>query len=124
MKVPKSLAILVGLVILWPFVYMVLFFASFFGEATGHGQPDSMPIFGTFEAMMTLHLATMALMMGLLVFYVVHAFKNPQLASDKRLLWVVVLFFGSFIAGLVYWWFYVWPTSKQSPPGGSSELAS
>ena len=50
----------------------------------------------------------MALTVALLVFYVVHAFKNERLVGDKRVLWVVVMFFGSFVAGIIYWWIYIW----------------
>jgi hypothetical protein len=93
---------------------MALFFSSVLVFESDAPRSETMPVFGDFKTMMVLHLATMLVMLGLTVFYVVHAFKNPALASDKRLLWVLVLIFGSFIAGAVYWVLYVWRT----PPTG------
>ena len=108
MKIAKPMALILGLVTLLPGVYMACFFAIFFAEFGSTGSPESMPIFGSFETMMALHLGTMLLSVLLLIFYIVHAFKNQKLQQDKRVLWVIVLFFGSFIAGIIYWWIYVW----------------
>ena len=108
MNITKPLALIIGMVTLLPGVYMALFFATFLAGFGSERSPDRMPVFGSFETMMALHLGTMLLSVLLLVFYIVHAFKNPQLQQDKRILWVIVLFFGNVIAGIVYWWIYVW----------------
>ena len=122
MRISKPLAVFVAVATIWPLFYMVLFFASAFGSVSASGGADVMPIFGTFENMMVLHLATMAVMLLLMIFYIVHAFKNPALASDKRLLWVIVLFFGSLIAGIIYWFHYVWrqPPALPDQPQGAA----
>jgi hypothetical protein len=59
----------------------------------------------------------MFIMIGLLVFYIVHLFKNPAIAGDRRALWAVVLFLGSIIAMPVYWFLYIWrrPEAVASP---------
>ena len=120
MKTSKLLSFLIGLVALWPLVYMFLFFASGFLTVSATEGADAMPVFGTFENMMVLHLVTMGAMLLLMIFYIVHAFKNQALTSEKRLLWVLVLFFGSFVAGIIYWFHYVW----RQPPALPTESDS
>lgn len=72
----------------------------------------------SFQVLMAAHIGTMFIMMALLTFYIVHVFKNPALAGDKRTLWAVVLFFGNVIAMPAYWFLYVWrqPVSPVVPP--------
>ena len=119
MKTNRPISLLIGIVTLWPLVYFVLFLASGFLDVSSGTAQDAMPIFGTFKTMMTLHLATMGLMLLLMIFYIVHAFKNLALTSDKRLHWVIVLFFGSFVAGIIHWFHYVWrhPQELSGEPG-------
>jgi hypothetical protein len=108
MRIGKPLAIAIAFVTLLPAAYMAFFFASFFAELGAERTSDSMPIFGSFETMMVFHLSTMLLSVAILLFYLVHAFRNQQLAQDKRVLWVILLFFGSFIAAIIYWFVYIW----------------
>ena len=66
-----------------------------------------------FEHFVVAHLSTMLLSVALLVFYIVHLFKNEALTGDKRTLWAIVLFMGLFIAMPVYWFLYVWRPSSH-----------
>ncbi|MFN7941080.1 MAG: hypothetical protein U0X73_05750 [Thermoanaerobaculia bacterium] len=115
MRISRPLALLVGFVTALPVVYMGLFIASFFGESANSQQ--SMPVFGTFETMIIFHLLTMLLGLGLVIFYVVHAFKNPDLASDKRILWVLIIFMGSVFGMAAYWYVHIWQPSSASSAG-------
>jgi len=118
MKIGRLIALQIGILTALPLVYMVLFFATFFAAAGPGRTAHAMPIFGSFERMMVLHLGTMVLTVALLVFYIVHAFKNERLSGEKRILWVLVLFFGTFIAELIYWWIYVWGPPAEGPRPG------
>jgi len=107
MRIPRPLALLIGLLTVWPIIYIVGFMVVVFGavmRATSTLQPG---LFPRFDLLMAMHLGTMAVMAWLMVFYLVHVFRNPAL-GDKRVLWAVVLFMGSFIAMPVYWFLYVW----------------
>jgi len=109
-KPSRPVAYLLGILTAWPPIYFVLFlsfmaylFASF-GQA-GQRPPRADWVMVIFPA----HFLTMILMFALTAVYVVHAFRNDELASDKRTLWVIILFFGNMLAFPVYWWFYVRP---------------
>jgi hypothetical protein len=116
MSIGRPLAIAIAFVTVLPAAYMALFFASVFAEVGAERTTDTMPIFGSFETMMVLHLSTMLLSVAILVFYLVHAFRNQQLAQDKRVLWVILLFFGSFIAAIIYWFLYIWRSPVPEEP--------
>ena len=117
MPVPRPIAALIGLFTVWPLVYMFIFFAfvlTSFGGATRINDPGSP--FAMFSIAIAAHLGTMFIIMALLVFYIVHVFKNPALAGDKRTLWAVVLFMGSIISMPIYWFLYVWHEPVLEPP--------
>ena len=56
----------------------------------------------------------MALIVGLLVFYITHLFRTDSVANDKKALWAIVLFLGNVIAMVVYWFLYIWPSGSRS----------
>src|SRR3954466_9221278 len=104
----------------WPLLYMVLFIGwivwAFASSAAGD---DALPGFGV---VFGLHIATMLLILGLTIFYVLHALRSGRVPPNERLLWVVILFVGNAIAMPIYWWLYVWKEPEpavqwqQGPP--------
>ena len=120
-KPSKPVAYLLAGLTAWPVIYLGLFMSAFaftfFSFTRKAGETAS---FDFFKYIFPLHCFTMLLMFGLTAAYVVHAFRNDELPSDKRTLWVVVLFMGNMLAFPVYWWFYVRPRREsvqpQAPP--------
>lgn len=110
MRIRKPLALLMGVVTLWPIVYMVIFMAFALGAVlpatTGAQNRDF--IESSFSYLFVAHAGTMLGMFGLLAFYIVHVFKNSAFKDDRRLLWAAVLFMGGPLSMPVYWWLYVW----------------
>lgn len=100
---------------MWPIVYfcvfigfMALMFTSMSAPAgTQRGFPEA------FKYVFILHLFTMLLMFVLMTTYVVHAFKTDLIPNDRRVLWVVVLLFGGFIACPIYWYLFLWRPGNQ-----------
>lgn len=115
MTVPRALSIPLLIVTVLPVVYFAVFFVSFFSDsATGTTE---LPLFGSFDTLLTLHLLTALLLVAIPVFYVTHAFNNKRLPSDKRLLWVIVLIFGSSLSALAYWFHYIWKRPVRNDEG-------
>ncbi|HEX7334478.1 MAG TPA: hypothetical protein VF290_23455 [Pyrinomonadaceae bacterium] len=103
--------LLLGLLTLWPFAYVILFFVVILAEffMAGSGQPGPPPLIAL---IFPLHILTMLLIMALLVFYIVNVFRNNRVENDKKVLWAVVLFMGGMIAMPIYWYMYIW---KEAP---------
>lgn len=55
------------------------------------------------------------LYLGLGIFYLVHIIRNNYFDSEKRILWIIVLFILHAFAMPVYWYAHIWKeqTSKQ-----------
>ena len=97
MKLPVKL--LIAFFTLLPIAYMVYFFISFFNFTND---------LGNFELLMILHVSVMLLTLGLLTFYIINAYRTTKIPADKKSLWIIILFFGSFIAMAIYWYLYIW----------------
>lgn len=121
---------LLGILTAWPFVYFVLFILFVIGLiATQPG--DLGPIGGlAFLLLMLVHFLTIALIIGLQIYYIVNVFKNERIGKDQRVLWVLVLFFGGLFAMPIYWYLNIWrdpPMEYRNygglPPGEGFEYA-
>jgi hypothetical protein len=105
MTLSRPMALLVGALSAWPFVYFVGFMAMMATTFTS-GGPFTDPT--SFDVMMRVHLLTMVATMGLLVFYVTHVFRSQRLPQDQRVMWLLVLFMGNMLAFPIYWYLHVW----------------
>jgi hypothetical protein len=110
MRIRKPLAILIGLFTIWPVIYLLLFMIFFVVMAFTifHHAPQHQPDPGFFPYIVIPHVGTMLLMFALMVFYIVHVFKNAALKDDRRVLWAVVLFMGLPFSAPIYWWLFIW----------------
>ncbi len=93
----RGTTILLGIVSVWPIVYMGLFIAAMAYSFIVAGPPDPEGF-------------------GELFKYIVHAYRTDLVPADKKVLWVVILFFGNFIAIPVYWYLYMWRPLKNPAP--------
>lgn len=123
-KMKKLTKIFLGLLTLWPFAYVILFFFVIFSTivfAPGTGEAGPPPLIAL---ILPLHLLTMLLVMALMVFYIVNVFKNNRVDKDKKVLWAVVLFLGTMIAMPIYWYLYIWKDHAVSHTYGPGQLGA
>ena len=99
-RVPRT-RWLVGVLTIWPVVYIALFITVVVGKAfSGEGE-------GIGVWLLVLHVATMLLMFGLLAVYAIDIFRNPAVREDRRVMWLVLVLFLNIGAMPVYWWHYM-----------------
>jgi hypothetical protein len=103
-----------GAATIWPLVYIVIFmifiFSMFWGVShdptpSVHAGPPT-AFFGLFAV----HLLTMLEIIGLVIFYVVDAFRNPRITENQRILWAILIFVGGPLGMAVYWYLNIWRT--------------
>lgn len=115
-----TVKLILGLATLLPLVYMILYFvvfiSLFFSSVLGN-PPIGVPGEQHFASMFIGHFIMMLWIMALLVFYIVHLFKNESIPNDKKALWAIVIFLGNVLAMPVYWYIYVWNTPGTILPG-------
>jgi hypothetical protein len=105
MKLSKPVKLLVGGATVWLPLYMIAFFVIVFTGVFMHSAPDV----DSFDVLFRVHMATTLLSVGLLVFYIVHIFQTKLLASDQRIMWLLVILFLGPLAMPIYFFKYVWP---------------
>ncbi|MEM0999258.1 MAG: hypothetical protein AAGN35_19535 [Bacteroidota bacterium] len=62
------------------------------------------------------------LMLGGIVYYCVHALKNPALSTEAQIVWVIVFIFTGLLANFIYYFLYIFheseaPAVKPEPFG-------
>ena len=114
MKLTRQRKIALAVATVWPFLYLILglgLFASVFvfaAAASSHGHTAAgFPL--VFLVLIPLHLASMLVMFGALVVYIIHAIQNDKLDQNARLLWAIAIFVGHVVAMAVYFYLYILP---------------
>ena len=100
---------LLGLASFWPIIYMPLFFSIIFGSifmSASQNQDFPTAIF----LILPMHLLTMIVSFALIGLFAFDIYKNERIEGDKKVLWLLILFFMNFIAYPVYWYLYIWKT--------------
>ena len=112
--------IMLGIGTSLPAVYFFGFlcFVLFLFVSPWHPPGDVIVVLGV------AHFATILLVIGLLIFYVRHVFRNPQLTSEQKSLWIIVLLFGNPIAMPIYWYHYVLSGEKRCQEGSGEGKVS
>jgi len=102
LKLSKSRRILLGILSIWPLVYIILFiiYAMVISEITSSNIP--------FIIMILLHILTILLSWALIIFYIVHALRTIKPPDDMRIIWVIILVVGNVIANPIYWYLRIW----------------
>lgn len=110
MKLNQPKKIVLGILTVWPIIYMFLFMVFMFGMAflnmfDGKGEREA-PIL--FLVLIGLHFFTCLYTMVLIGFYVYYLFKTERVPKDKKALWAVVIFLGNVFAMPIFWFLYIW----------------
>lgn len=97
---------IVGILTVWPIIYMACFVAfMFISVLTDLFSEDF--VFDAFDLIFAIHLLTILEIFGLIAFYIVYIFKSDRVAADKKALWAVVIFLGHAIAMPVFFYLYI-----------------
>jgi len=115
----KNKKIFLGILTLLPVVFLIIYvFAMFFSvfgfmhmAQNGH-QPSEEAIFGTFASVFVLFGFIFLSTIGLLIFYITHAARNPKFSDSDRLLWILICVFAGFIGFIIYWYIHIWKNTE------------
>jgi hypothetical protein len=125
MNISKPVKVLIGIATVWYLFYLVLFgiwVLILFGYvamsllARGGQMSDLETLFTLglpLEIIIPVHLCSLLLEIGLLIFYLVHIIKNPKVDNTFRVLFILGHLFLPFIVMPVYYYLYIW---LESPP--------
>ena len=125
MNITKPYKVLLGIGTIWYALYPLLFIAVWFmmvfgmgfmplfagaGDSSGPSAPFFMfPFFSIFPV----HICTMFIGFGLMIFYLIHVIRNTKADETVRIILGVGCFFLPFIAMPIYYYLYIW---LDNPP--------
>lgn len=108
LKVPRAAHLALGVATLWLPVYFLLFMIVWVRLAisivSGSGQPLS--FFSPW--LIVTHVLSWFVNAALVVFYVIHLFRNGRIEPNMKAVWAVVLLMGGLFAMPAYWYLYFW----------------
>ena len=115
MKLTKNKKIFIGILTLWPILYMFLFIFFVFGMIfIDMHSPNIKGPPASFSILFALHFFTIIYMFALIGFYIYYLFKTDRVPKDKKALWAVVIFLGNMFAMPVFWFLYIWKETDSS----------
>ena len=97
-------------VLLYPFLFVAVWFAAFAGimaTAISRQEPP-IALFALMFCFMPFHFLTIALSLGLMVFYWAHIIKNNAASDTWRILFGVTIFWFGYFVMPVYFVLFVW----------------
>jgi hypothetical protein len=123
MELSRSTKILIGVVSIWPLIYIPLFMIYILSTFMWQPFPGGGAGFGPgFIVLMIVHMLTAFISLGMLIFYVLHAVKNEKITSDMRIVWILLFFFAGIFAQPIYWYLQVWK-DDDTKPGQQGQLS-
>lgn len=106
----KNKKVLLGvftfLPLLFVMAYVIVFFKFFFSSMS---SPQFDPylndeyFFSNLLLLILLIFAAVILGIGMMIYYIIHANKNPKFDSNQKLIWILILVLTSFIGNIIYY---------------------
>ncbi len=113
----KGKAIALGLLTVWPLLYMFIFMGFFLVSFLSMGSgPEAGGFPVSFAIIFPFHMFTMLSMFALLAIYLVHVIKNKDLEDNMRIIWVILVIMVGMGAMPAYWWLYIWNEAEETSP--------
>lgn len=125
MTLNKPVTILVGIATFWYAVYLLLMIVSIVvllgyvltallagGESVSQLRMLLIQIL-SLEFMLPVHVCSLSLEVGLLIFYLIHTIKNTRASDAMRIALGLGHVFLPFVAMPIYYWLYIW---RENPP--------
>ena len=110
----KAQKIILGVVTIWPLMYIPIFIGFIFSFIFSLSVQDNPSFPGFFLVVFPLHFLTMIVALGTLIFYLIDVYKSKKLTSDNKILWAILVLIGGSIGMVAYWYINVWKIpSKQ-----------
>jgi hypothetical protein len=115
----RNKKILLGIFTFLPALFVlayVFIFIKFFFSSMGTPQFDPYVneeyFFGNLVLLVLLIFAAIALGIGMMIYYIIHANKNPKFDSNQKLIWILILVLTTLIGNIVYYFVEIIPEKQ------------
>src|SRR5690554_1758224 len=99
--------------------YFVIFFKFFLTMMSNTSDnpfhQDEMPVmfFANLFWMFVLIGLSVLISLGIMIYYIIHANKNPRLDSNQKIMWTLILIFVNSIGSIVYYFMEIIPLKES-----------
>lgn len=112
------LGVLTFVPLLFVVIYLVLFFTVFYSVfelSAAHGASDELPSGFIFNFMLLAVLIIIASLtgLGIMIYYALHANKNPDFNSSQKTMWILLLILVGSVSTIVYYFMYILPDREK-----------
>jgi heme/copper-type cytochrome/quinol oxidase subunit 2 len=73
---------------------------------------EALMVFSTLMPFIIVAILGSLIVLGLIIYFIFHAFSNPAVKTEERIIWILLFIFMSTIAFPVYWIIRIWPNPK------------
>ncbi|HZH69509.1 MAG TPA: PLDc N-terminal domain-containing protein [Flavobacteriaceae bacterium] len=103
------------LLLVYFFIFSKFFFAMVGSAADNPFHQDEMPVmfFANFFWMFVLIGLSALISLGIMIYYIIHANKNPRLDSNQKIMWTLILIFVNSIGSIVYYFMEIIPLKES-----------
>lgn len=81
-------------------------------EDISSGQPPSI-FFSSFGLMALMIMLSVVMSISLMIYYIMHAYKNPKFSDNQRLIWVVIIVLAGSIGSIIYYFMEILPLPSE-----------
>jgi hypothetical protein len=115
MGLSKSKRKMLGVLSIWPLIYIVIFTILIFSISgfrpfTFSSQNNIFLI--VFIPVMIVHVLTIVCGLGLMIYFIIHAVKSTKLTQEMKIIWIILLVMFYTIVSPIYWYVNIW---KEKP---------
>ena len=98
----KKWKLVLGILSIIPILYIMFFVFLIIGARNGSDE-FILPIY-----IWMLHVFIAILSFAQFIFYLIHIVKNETIMKEKKIVWIIFLYFASFITFPFYWYNYIY----------------
>ena len=120
MQLTKAKKIFLGVLTLWPIIYIIMFMLIIFSTVFLSSQGFQAEGAKFFFIIFILHFFTILYSFGLIGFYIYYIFKTDRVPKDKKALWAAIIFLANIVVMPIFWFLYIWRDSKNERTSGEA----
>jgi len=106
-----------------PFLYSMVSYIGNMNTLEQSGvEPTPKEVFELSSGFMIWGLVLTAFAIVLLIYYGRHIFRNKNIGGTERMIWIAVVFIGSFVGQIIYLFTRIWPINEPQKPKKEEKL--
>ena len=114
MNLTRKQKIILGVLTLWPPLYILIFIANVVGMIVASSSNTNVTISIMSVAwIFPLHFLTIILVLALMVFYILYIVRSDTIPEEHRIVWLIAVIIVSIPAMIIFWFMHFWKELRE-----------